>query len=189
MDGPSSWGRGTNAVEKLPDRPKKRLSDHREAQSEEQRTVADAKPLPPRPTMTRLPPPFPPATQTATFPACTAPAARYRPRPSVPPPADRVLFLVYTTCSLPPPTPSPAPPVPPTKCRPSLRSPSRSLVIPHTLIVVRAISRSARRRRHCTSDARAATAGNRGQEAFDRLTDGRRPRGMLLPDSGGEPWR
>ena len=87
MDGPSSWGRGTNAVERLPDRPEKRLSDHREAQSEEQRTVADAKPLPP-PTMTRLLP-FPPATQTATFPACTAPAARYRPRPSVPPSSTR----------------------------------------------------------------------------------------------------
>ena len=74
-------------------------------------------------------------------------------RPSLPPPPDRVLFLVYTTCSLPPPTPSPAPPpVPPTKCRPSLRY----LVIPHTLIVVRAISRSARRRRHRTERATLA---------------------------------
>ena len=80
----------------------------------------------------------------------------HRVRPSLPPPPDRVLFLVYTTCSLPPPTPSPAPPVPPTKCRPSLRSPSRSLVIPHTLIVVRAISRSARRRHHCTDRATLA---------------------------------
>ena len=188
MDGPSSWGRGTNAVERLPDRPEKRLSDHREAQSEEQRTVADAKPLPP-PTMTRLLPSLRPLRPPHFLHAPRPPHATVRVRPSLPPPPDRVLFLVYTTCSLPPPTPSPAPPVPPTKCRPSLRSPSRSLVIPHTLIVVRAISRSARRRRHCTSDARAATAGNRGQEAFDRLTDGRRPRGMLLPDSGGEPWR
>ena len=87
---PNGWpiklgGRGAKSVERLPDRPEKRLSDHREAQSEEQRTVADAKPLPP-PTMTRLPP-FPPATQTATFPACTAPAARYR--PSLPPSSTR----------------------------------------------------------------------------------------------------
>ena len=173
-------GRGTKAVERLPDRPEKRLSDHREAQSEEQRTVADAKPLPP-PTMTRLPP-FPPATQIATFPACTAPAAvrvrptefcfwstqlvhcrrRRRPRP----------LSQFLRPSAGPPLPVPLASYPPH----SHRCPRHLALCPPPPL-------------HRPSDARAATAGNRGQEAFDRLTDGRRPRGMLLPDSGGEPWR
>ena len=150
---PNGWpiklGGEGRRLTRLPDRPEKRLSDHREAQSEEQRTVADSKPLPPP---HDAPPSSLPSGHSDRHISCMHRARR----PLVPPPPDRVLFLVYTTCSLPPPTPSPAPPVPPTKCRPSLRSPSRSLVIPHTLIVVRAISRSTRRRRHCTDRATLA---------------------------------